>query len=158
MKSTEEYLDDYHQKKNTLEAKNELWRLRVTGEEFIAGIEKIKKYGEEARKNNYINEFAIKSHENGQVEVLLMDKMTREEMLEQMERIKKGSEKHFTIEAPEIQKKVRLLNVPLRFRDTVSIYKWLFRKQITIEMIPQDVYKEFVTTRQYLALVKKGKI
>lgn len=44
MKTTEEYLDDYLDKYNELKKKNELWRLRVTPEEFIAEVERRKRF------------------------------------------------------------------------------------------------------------------
>ena len=39
MKTNEEYLDDYFDKQNDLIRKGERWRLRVSPEEFIKGID-----------------------------------------------------------------------------------------------------------------------
>ena len=77
MKATEDYIDDFLDKYNELIKKEELWRLRVTPQEFIAEIERIRKYGKEARKSNYLNEYHIQCNENGMVSNMLMDKVTR---------------------------------------------------------------------------------
>ncbi len=36
MKTTEEYFDDYLDKYNFLKKKNEIWRLRVTPQQFLS--------------------------------------------------------------------------------------------------------------------------
>ncbi len=64
-----------------------MWRLRVTEQEFLAEVEKIRALGAEARKSNYQNEFSIKSGEDGQVAILLMDTVTIEEAREQVKRL-----------------------------------------------------------------------
>lgn len=149
MKSNEEYLNDFHLKKKELEERGELWRLRVTEEEFISEIERIRKEGIESRKSSSLNEYHIQRNEEGQIEIMLMEKATYEEKLEQAERINKDSEIEFAKETPEIQKLVKLINTPLKFKDTRNIYLWLYRKQITIDMLPENVLNEFITTKHY---------
>lgn len=149
MKSNEEYLNEYHLKKKELEERGELWRLRVTEDEFISEIERIRKKGIESRKGSSLNEYHLQRNEEGQIEIMLMKNATYEEKLEQAERINKESELEFAKEAPEIQKLVKLINTPLKFKDTRNIYLWLNRKQITIDMLPENVLKEFITTKHY---------
>ena len=92
MKSNEEYLNDFHLKKKELEEKGELWRFRVSEEEFISEIERIRKNGIEARKGSSLNEYHLQRSEEGQIEIMLMEKATYDEKLEQAERINKDSE------------------------------------------------------------------
>ena len=155
MKSNEEYLNRYHQNKKILEEKDELWRLKLTEEEFISEIANIRRYGEEARKGNYLNEYHIQRNEEASVGVLLMNLMTKEESIEQMNRLAKQAGIQFAKEAPEIQKRVKLITTPLQFTDVVNIYRWLWRKQITLGMIPSDVLEEFMKTEQYRKFVRE---
>lgn len=156
MRSNAEYLNDYHQKKFSLEAKGELWRLRVTEDEFIAGLEKIRSYGEEARKGNYLTEYHIERNEEGQVSVMLMDILTIEEMIEQFNRLKNNSQEQFAKEAPEIQRRIKNLTTPLKFHDAVKIYRYLIRKQISLEMLPENVLEEFKKTRHFRLLMSRN--
>lgn len=91
MKSTEKYLDDYLDKYNELKRDNELWRLRLTPEEFIQEIEKIREYGINARKFENFDEKLIKRNEDAAVSVLLMRMrmITSEEARKQAEEISK---------------------------------------------------------------------
>ena len=73
MKATDEYLDDYFDKYNELKKKNDLWRLRVTPEEFLAKIVRIRVYGTEKRKNKYLNDFHVESTQDNMISILLMD-------------------------------------------------------------------------------------
>ena len=90
MKTTEEYLNDYLDKQKELSKKGELWRLRVTQEEFIKEIEKIRAYGFELRKSSSLTltEYHIQRNEEGQVAIMLMDTFTLDEMKEQVRRNK----------------------------------------------------------------------
>jgi len=74
---------------------------------------------------------------------------TLEEKREQADRLAKGAEKHFALEAPEVQEELKQITTPLSFEYTVAICRWLYRKQITMEMIPKDVLTEFKKTRHY---------
>ena len=149
MKSNEEYLNDFHLKKKELEERGELWRLRVTEDEFISEIERIRKESIESRKGSSLNEYHIQRNEEEQIEIMLMEKATYEEAKEQFERLRKSGEEYFAKEAPEIHKLVKLINTPLKFKDSRNIYLWLYRKQITIDMLPENVLKEFITTKHY---------
>ncbi len=153
MKTTEEYLIDYFAKKRDLERKGELWRLRVTLEEFLSKLEIIMADTIENKKSKYFTEYHIQRNEEAQVEVMLMDKMTLEEMQEQGNRLRKESERQFAEEAPEVQAQLKLIQTPLCFEDARYIYRGLFRKQITIDLIPKEVFKEFKNTKQYKYLL-----
>ena len=88
MKTTEEYFDDYLDKYNFLKKKNELWRLRVTPQQFLNEIKKIRERGKNARKEKYWNEYHIQRNEEASVSILLMDILTFEEAREQCRRRK----------------------------------------------------------------------
>ena len=104
MKSNEEYLILFKEKYRELEMKNELWRLRVTLEEFKEGLEKARQYGIEARKSSYLNEFHIKSNEEGMVGIMLMNKITKEEFKEQAKQLKEIAGIQFALHAPLAKK------------------------------------------------------
>lgn len=83
-----------------------------------------------------------------------MDIHKLKEMKEQAKRIKEQSEKEFTGEAPIIREQLKSINTPLKFRDSAKIYRWIFRGQITIDMLPLNVKNEFTKTKHYEALLK----
>jgi len=72
-----------------------------------------------------------------------------EKMKAQAEKSRKHSEEAFARDAPKIQKGLKELTTPLSFNDTVHIYKWLYRKQITLEMLPGNIREEFLNSQQY---------
>jgi histidyl-tRNA synthetase len=149
MKSNQEYLEIFNLKKKELEERGELWRMRVSEDEFIVEIEKIRRYGIEARKNSKLNEYHIQRSEEAQVYVLLMEKSTKEEMIEQANLISKQAEEEHKQEIESILSSLEKLQTPLKFRDIINIYRWIFRKQISIEMLPDNVRDEFVKTKHY---------
>ncbi len=155
MKTTEEYLNDYFDKQNELSKKGERWRLRVTPEEFLAEIVKIRVFEIEKRKYNTLNEYHIQRSIQGMISIMLMNRVTLEEARDQFERLSKSSDEEFAQETPEIQKRLSLIQTPLKFRDIVNIYKWLWRKQITMEMISPDVLNEFIKTRHYEKIIRR---
>ena len=155
MKSTEEYISDYLEKYTTLLKKGELWRLRVTLNEFIKEIERIREYGIEQRKSNYLNEYHIQSNQNGKIEVLLMNKVTWDEAKAQSDMLDKATKLEFAAEAPKVQERLEKIQTPLKFNDVVNIYRWLSRKQITLEMLSKDILNEFKETRQYRTIVHR---
>jgi hypothetical protein len=75
--------------------------------------------------------------------------MTFEEAKAQADRLERKAKKHFDEAAPKIQEDLKLLKTPIDFRDIVHIYQWLYRKQITLDMIPVDVLREFKESKQY---------
>ncbi len=156
MKTIEEYLDDYFDLYNELLKKDELWRLRVTPDEFIAEIEKIRLYEIQCSKGSTLNEYHIQRNIEGQVSILLMEKVTFEDMKEQFERNRISSEESFAEEVPEIKKRLIAIQTPLKFRDICNIYRWLWRKQITIEMISEDVLGEFKKTKHYDMIIRRN--
>ena len=149
MKSNEEYISDYIEKYTTLFKKGELWRIRVTLIEFIEGVERIRIDGEEKRKNNYFNEFAIQSSQNNSIEIMLMDNLTWEEKRAQVISLNEGMNEQFASESLLIIENLKYIKIPLKFVDIINIYRWLLRKQITLEMLPKNVLTEFKETRQY---------
>ncbi|MCF8373417.1 MAG: hypothetical protein K9H64_17495 [Bacteroidales bacterium] len=155
MKSNEEYLNDYFQKQNELSRKGELWRLRVTPEEFLSEIDRIRNYEIENKKSNHLNEYHIRRNVDGMIEVMLMDRVTIQEAKEQLNRHRKDSEEYFAEEVPDIKRRLKLIQTPLSFRNIVNIYKWLWYKQITIEMIPENVLTEFIKTKHYAKIISK---
>ena len=62
-------------------------------------------------------------------------------------------EQKFAKEAPEIQLQFKQIQTPLSFDDTRNIYRWLFRKQITFEMMSKEVLNEFKKTTSYKKLM-----
>jgi hypothetical protein len=157
MKTAEEHLDDYLDKYNVLKKKNELWRLRVTPEKFLAEIERIRAYGIEQRKINYLNEYAIQKNQEGMIAIMLMDVMTKEETIAQFKRIAELNKKQFALEAPKVQERVKQIQTPLKFEDTKRICTGLFRKQITLEMLSKEVFEEFSKTPQYKSYLVRNK-
>ena len=155
MKTTEEYSNDYFDKLNELSSKGEQWRIRVTHEEFLSEIEKIRSYEIENRKSSHLNEYHIQRNVEGMISVLLMDNVTMEEAREQCESHRKANEESFAEEVPEIKLRLELIQIPLSHRDTVNIYKWLLRKQITVEMISENVFNEFAKTKHYEMIIRE---
>ncbi len=155
MKTTEEYLDDYFDKYNKLKKQNELWRLRVTPQEFLLEVERIRAYGIEQRKRKYLTEYHIQKNQEGMIAVMLMDAMTHLEIKEQFDRLDIECKIQYAIAAPEIQERLKKIQTPLKFNDVVSIYRWLFRKQITLDMLSKEVFEEFRNTRQYEVYIER---
>jgi len=154
MKTTEEYSNDYFDKLNELSNKGEQWRIRVTHEEFLSEIEKIRVYEINVRKSKHLNEYHIQRNVEGMISVLLMDNVTTEEAREQCESHRKANEESFAEEVPEIKLRLELIQTPLNYRDTINIYKWLLRKQITVEMISENVFNEFAKTKHYEMIIR----
>lgn len=157
MESDEKYLEEYLLKKAELETKGELWRLRVTQEEFLKEIQRLRKYEIDA-KNSTLNEYHIQRNIEGTISVMLMESCTLEEMKEQAKRINEESEKDFAEEAPMIKERLVLIETPLKFRDSANIYLWISRNQISIDMLPLKVKDEFTKTRHYKRLKDMKKI
>ena len=61
-------------------------------------------------------------------------------------------------DAPRLKAYVMNLKTPINFYDVIEIYNGLYRNQITVENIANDVLDEFKLTRQYRSLLKKNKI
>ena len=84
-----------------------------------------------------------------------MEKFTLEEAKRQAETIAKRSAAQFALDAPYIQEGLKKMQGPLTFEDARHLYKWLWRKQITLEMIPKDLLDEFKNTSLYEKLISK---
>ena len=153
MKTTEEFLNDYFDKQDELIKRNELWRMRFTLDEYLSEIEKIRDYAN--RKNESLNEYHIQRNIKGMISMMLMEIATKEEIKEQFERNREGYEKDFAEEAPEVRKRLKLIKTPLSSRDIRNIYIWLYRKQITFEMISDDVLNEFKKTIHYKRIIDR---
>ncbi len=105
----------------------------------------------------YLNDFHKESSEKSQREVneMMKNPLTVEQMKEQIARLSEGAEEEFLKQAPEIQKIAASMKTPLRIREIASIYRWLGRKQITLDMLPLDVLEEFKQRRQYQTHLRK---
>jgi small-conductance mechanosensitive channel len=157
MKTTEEYLEDYFAKQNELSSKGELWRLRVTQEKFLSEIQRLREY-EIDLKNSELNENHIQRNIEATIAVMLMDAYTFEEKKEQVKRLNEESEKEFAKEAPLVRERLKSIKTPLSFRDSGNIYRWIFRKQISIDMLPENISDEFKKTVHYVSLKIEKKI
>lgn len=158
MESNEKYLEKYILKKIELEQKGELWRLRVTQEKFLLEIQRLREYEINAKKDSNLNEYHIQRNIEGTISVMLMDAFTLEEAKEQSKRLQEESEKSFAEEAPLIREQLNFIKAPLKFRDSANIYRWIFRNQISIDMLPSKVKDEFTKTRHYETLINMNKI
>lgn len=97
----------------------------------------------------------FKEHAILAMELLLKQPpVTFKQAKEQTEMLRRYREQRFAKEAPEIQSQLKQIQTPLNFTDVVHIYRWLFRKQITIEMLPKSVLKEFKKTELYSKFIK----
>ena len=85
-----------------------------------------------------------------------MDACTLEEAKEQTNRLNVASEKEFAEEAPMIRKRLKTIKTPLKFRDAANIYLWIFRKQISLENLPENLRDEFSKSFHY-GFLKRGK-
>lgn len=158
MKSNEKYLADYFLKKAELEKKGELWRLRVIQEEFLSEIQRLREYEIDAKTKSNLNDYHIQRNIEGTISVMLMDACTLEEAKEQTKILRVESEKRFAEEAPIIRERLKLIETPLKFRDSSNIYRWIFRNQISIDMLPSKVKDEFTKTSHYETLKNMKKI
>jgi ribonucleotide reductase alpha subunit len=157
MESNDFYLIEYDRKVETLTKKNELWRLRVTRQEFINKVEELRIYEVEAKERKYLNDYHIESNIKGSISIMLMDTPTIEEAMEQAERLRKEAEKYFAEEAPEIREIVRKFELPLDKRKKRFIYSSIFRNQITIDDLQTSIKEEFIKTDTYELLTKRMK-
>ncbi len=158
MQSTEKYLKVYRTKKEELSKKNELWRLRITEEEFLKEIDRLKQYEKNNKESKHLNDYHIERNIDTCIEVMLMNKPTTEEVIAQITSMTKASEEQFVSEATEIQNKLPFIKIPLRSRDARNIYVWIFRKQISIDMLPLKVKDDFIKTKHYETLKNMKKI
>ena len=80
---------------------------------------------------------------------------TLEDIKAQFDKSKKRSEKSFALSAPKAQEDLKKITTPLSFDDARRIGTWLFRKQITTEMIPKDVLVEWQQTEMCEYITKR---
>ncbi len=158
MQPNEFYLAQYNTKVQELTAKNELWRLRVSEQEFLQKIEELRIYEAKEKESKCLNDYHIESNVKGSVAVMLMDKMTIEEMKTQSKRMQEYADIGFQKEAPKIKILAEKITAPITNRDTIYIYRWLFRNQIQLTDLKPDVLKEFQQTRNYQTLINRKKI
>jgi hypothetical protein len=79
-------------------------------------------------------------------------------MKEQINRNIEESEREFAEEAPMVRERLKSIETPLKFRDSANIYRWIFREQISIDMLPLQVKNEFTKTKHFDTLKKMNKI
>jgi hypothetical protein len=82
---------------------------------------------------------------------------TTEEVRAQFEISRKRGEISFAKDAPKVQEYLKEITTPLSNEDARDIGRWLFRKQITIEMIPKDVLVEWKETGMYEYIMRRIK-
>ena len=157
MKSTEEYISDYLDNYTSILKQGELWRMGPTLNEFIKKIDEIRERGKDDRKRNYKNEYTIQSNQDGAISVLFMSLRiwSFEEQKAQFDRLRKDADESRKKEIPLIEEEIKQFRAPLKFRDIKIIYKWLFYKQITLDMLPYEVLNEFKETSQYQTIIKR---
>ena len=158
MESNEKYLGEYFLKKTELEQKDEIWRLRVTQEEFLSEIQRLREYEIDARNNSTLNEYHIQRNIEATISIMLMDACTLEEMREQTMIISELSETEFAKDAPNVRVRLKSIKTPLSFQDSAKIYRWIFRKQISFDILPLNVKDEFTKTSHYKTLKNMNKI
>lgn len=158
MKTNEDYLKDYDHKLDALIAKGEIWRIRVTRQEYLAEIERLRIYEIDELKSKRFNEYHIHKSINCTISIMLMDRVTHEEAKKQFENNRLIREKYLMEEIPEVMEGLNKIKVPISFNNIIKIYKWLFYKQITYEDIPDDVLNEFKETEQYEILVRNDNV
>lgn len=157
MKTKEVYLQVYDQKLNNLIAKGEEWRIRVTRQEFLSEIERLRIYESDEMNSKRFNEYHIQSNIRGGISIMFMDRVTHEEAREQARRLREQVEKLNQAEIPEIIEKLKLMQLPITFNDILNLYNWLFYKQINFFDIPENVLNEFKKTRHYEMIIQKNK-
>lgn len=153
MKSKEYFIDRYRKQKKELESTGEIWRLCQETEEIF--VEKLDEIYQSNKEGHYLNEFHRESTFNIATSLLLQKKLSIEEMQDQMDRHRVASEQNFLEQAPQIKESVSKLKTPLTISDLSQIYRWIFRKQITLDDLPNEVIKEFKESKQYKSLVDR---
>jgi hypothetical protein len=144
MKTNEELLTDYQNVLNFLESKGELWRMKYSKELYLLELEKIRDI---ELNHTWFSDIHKQSSINTLLEILLQPKLTREETKTQMLRMKNAANIQFLTNAPSVQNRMRILTLPRNLATLKSIYSALYRKQITLDILPVDVQKEFKESR-----------
>lgn len=155
MKSEQEYTDQYLDKYIDRRFKQELWRFRYSLEEFKTEIDKIREYVVYSRLHGK-SEKIIDQNVKAMVSILLMDKMTFQEMKEQQERNNEVTKNYFKDEVPLRLKSVHRIKSPINFNDVKKIYSGLMRKQIVLDDLSKEVLEEFKNTIQYQFFLRKN--
>ena len=108
---------------------------------------------------SYFNEYHKAESEKAMkaLEEMKKNPLTYEQIKAQFESIDKLAKEQFAEEAPNAQATVKLYKVPLKPRQLRQIYTWLFRNQITLDIIPIDILAVFKETRQYEIIIRKMK-
>ncbi|MFA6923854.1 MAG: cyclic-phosphate processing receiver domain-containing protein [Bacteroidales bacterium] len=116
--------------------------------------------------NNYIKNlknYNISFQERAKLAKKLLLKqqpITLEKAKEQCRMLKEHAKIGFARDAPMIQEGVKKIKPPLTYNNNVHIYRWLFREQITLEMLSEEVLEEFKQSElfeKYLELKNKKK-
>ncbi|MCU0328490.1 MAG: hypothetical protein MUE53_05820 [Chitinophagales bacterium] len=103
------------------------------------------------------NSYHIQTTIESEVGLLLQNNMTQEEIKEQFRRNKEITDKMFAEDAPRVKEQISKLSPPLDLNKTKKICAALFRKQITEDDIPQELYPELIQTRNYIHISKRIK-
>jgi len=156
LKSKEFYINQYRKQKKELSEKGELWRLCVETEELF--IIKLNNIFEEYKTDFFLNDFHRESSTLGKIGILLQKKVTVEEMKAQFERSGKEMEKIFKDEIPYVKDQLKKISSPLKFNDIANIYRWIWRKQITLKDLNESVLIEFKKTKHFNYLKSENKL
>ena len=81
--------------------------------------------------------------------------VTLEEMKAQIKRVQKIAKNSFALAAPQAQEDLKKIKTPLSSEDARMICRWLFRKQITTDMIPNDVLVQLKETEVYQGTIRR---
>jgi hypothetical protein len=153
--TNQEYLQQYNEKYNSLANKNELWRLKVTQQEFMQQIAALRVYEAQQQQSNYFNAYTVDSNIKGSIAIILMDKLTFEEAMAQSKVNQLLNKEIYRKEAPEVKSKVQQFLTPLSFGNIKYIYAGLFRNQIKLSDLPPNVLEEFKQTAQFKSLLRR---
>ena len=146
MEKHEFYLEKYRKQIVELNERDELWRLCLPNEE--AFLEKLNKIYIAYERHNYINDCHRENSIKLMIEILLQEKITKEEFTAQAQRLKKAAEKGFQEDAPRIIEFVNTLIAPVEDEQLRVIERWIARKQITVYDLPYAVFKQHHKFRQ----------
>jgi hypothetical protein len=158
MKTTEELFDDYLDVYNDLKRKNELWRLKVSPNEFL---EKVKSLNEEVNetKNGSPLELAMRIRKfKIEIAKLVSSRLTNDEIKKQFEAINKATQITFELEKESIKNQINKIESPITSKERINIYKWIGRNQIAFSDLPNHIQEEFKQTSKYQNLLNRGLI
>ena len=155
MHPNEHFLKQYDDLIKSYAEKGELWRMKMTREEFEEKLEAFRKQEAQDMLRKDVNLFSIQSNIEASISILLMPIMTMEEIKAHFKRNKEITDAYFAEAAPQIKKEIQKLDLPLDRRKMQKICAALFRKQIIESDIPEAIYEELKETRMFISIKKR---